>query len=132
MTSIGKRMVGSEARMESSDSELQDPDAGFDEDPEADPGERLEAAIEQADHSVGAESFGTTAAEQVRGESLDQRLAQERQGAEPIDTALVIEDSDGPDEESEMVADASVEQDPFLAPEEAAVHVVDDDRPRES
>ena len=111
--------------MESSDSELPDPDAGFDEDPEADPGERLEAAIEQADHSVGAESFGTTASEQVRGESLDQRLAQERQGGEPIDTALVIEDSDGPDEESEMVADASVEHDPFLAPEEAAVHVVD-------
>jgi hypothetical protein len=31
-----------------------------------------------------------------------------------------------------MVADATVEQDPFLAPEEAAVHVVDEDGPRGS
>jgi hypothetical protein len=118
--------------MGSSDSELQDPDAGFDEDPEADPGERLEATIEQADHPLGAESFGTTAEEESRGESLDQRLAQEWKGDEPVDSALVIEDSDSPDEESEMVGDASLEQDPFLAPEEAAVHVVDEDRNRGS
>ncbi|MEA2508399.1 MAG: hypothetical protein QOG21_481 [Actinomycetota bacterium] len=118
--------------MESSDGEMTDQDAGFDEDPERDPGEQLEAVMEQADHALGSESFGTTAEEESRGESLDQRLAQERQGQAPTDTALVIEDSGEPDEESEMVADASLEQDSFLAPEEAAVHVVDEDKLRDS
>jgi hypothetical protein len=118
--------------MESSDSEMRDQDAGFDDDPEADPGEELEAAIEQADRPFGSESFGTTAEEGSRGESLDQRLAQERQSQAPADTAFVIEDSDQPDEESEMLGDASLEHDPFLAPEEAAVHVRDDDRHRDS
>jgi hypothetical protein len=121
-----------EAWMESSDGEMTDQDAGFDEDPERDPGEQLEAVMEQADHALGSESFGTTAEEESRGESLDQRLAQERQGQAPTDTALVIEDSGEPDEESEMVADASLEQDSFLAPEEAAVHVVDEDKLRDS
>ncbi|MEA2506399.1 MAG: hypothetical protein QOH48_1017 [Actinomycetota bacterium] len=118
--------------MESSDSEMRDQDAGFDDDPEADPGEQLEAVIEQADHPFGSESFGTTAEEGSRGESLDQRLAQERQSQTPADTALVIEDSDQPDEESEMLGDASLEHDPLLAPEEAAVHVRDEDRRRDS
>jgi hypothetical protein len=118
--------------VESSDSEMRDQDAGFDEDPEQDPGERLEAAIEQADHPLGSESFGTTAEEGSRGESLDQRLAQERPSEAPTDAALVIEDSDDPDEEGEMVGDASLEQDPFVAPEEAAVHVREDDSRRDS
>ncbi|MDP9226899.1 MAG: hypothetical protein M3P18_24260 [Actinomycetota bacterium] len=118
--------------MESSDSETRDQDAGFDDDQEGDPGEELEAMIEQADHSFGSESFGTTAEEESRGESLDQRLAEERRGEAPVDSALVIEDSDDPDEESEMVGEASLEHDPFLAPEEAAVHVRDEDRPRDS
>jgi hypothetical protein len=113
--------------MEPSNAEMTDQDAGFDEDPESDPGEQLEAVIEQADHPFGSESFGTTAEEGSQGESLDQRLAQERQGPASTDTALVIEDSGEPDEESEMVADASLEHDPFLAPEEAAVHVVEDE-----
>ena len=114
--------------MDSSDSEMNDQDAGFDDNPEDDPGEELEAMIEHADRPFGSESFGTTAAEGSRGESLEQRLAQERQGGESVDTALVIEDSDEPDVESEMVGSATVEHDPFLAPEEAAVHIVDEDR----
>ena len=32
----------------------------------------------QADHAFGAESFGTTVEEELAGESLDQRLAEER------------------------------------------------------
>ena len=34
--------------------------------------------IEHADHALGAESFGTTADEQERGEPIDSRLAEER------------------------------------------------------
>jgi hypothetical protein len=114
--------------MTSSDGEMTDQDAGFDDDPQRDPGEQLEAVIEHADRPLGSDSFGTTAEEGARGETLDQRLAQERQGGEPTDVALVLEDSDGPDEESEMIADATLEHDPFVAPEEAAVHVMDEDR----
>ncbi len=117
--------------MESSDSEMRDQDAGFDGDAEGDPGEQLEALIERADRPFGTESFGTTAEEESRGESLDQRLAEERYAQAPIDAGLVIEDSDEPDEESEMLGDASLEHDPFLAPEEAAVHVRNEDRRRD-
>jgi hypothetical protein len=114
--------------MESTDGDMSDQDAGFDDDPGRDPGEELEAVIEQADRPLGSESFGTTAEEEVRGETLDQRLAQERQGVEPTEVALVLEDSGEPDEESELIADGTLEHDPFLAPEEAAVHVVDEER----
>jgi hypothetical protein len=110
-----------------SEADMTDQDAGFDDDPQADPGEELEAAIEHADHFSGSESFGTTAEEGVRGESLDQRLAEESRDEELVDTAVVIEDADEPDVESELVADASVEHDPFLSPEEAAVHVIEED-----
>jgi hypothetical protein len=117
--------------MESSDSEMRDQDAGFEDDPERDPGEELESVIEHADHAFGSESFGTTAEEESRGESLDQRLAQERPGETSVDAAFVIEDADEPDEESELVGDASLEHDPYLAPEEAAVQIRDEDRRRD-
>ncbi len=61
-------------RMTPEDPERLDPDL----DPEDDPGEDLEVMIELADHAFGAESFGVTAEEQLRGETLDQRLAEER------------------------------------------------------
>jgi hypothetical protein len=97
-----------------------DPDLGDDAD---DSGDELEAAIEQADRPFGSASFGTTAEEQLEGESLDQRLAEERPSRLPVDEAFVIEDADGPDEEAEMLGEASLEHDPFTAPEEAAVRV---------
>jgi hypothetical protein len=118
--------------MESSDSEMTDQDAGFDDDPEDDPGEKLEAAIEQADRPFASESFGTTAQEGSQGESLDQRLAEERPSDSPVDGGLVIEDSGEPDMEGEMVGDATVERDPFISPEEAAVHVRDEDQRRDN
>jgi hypothetical protein len=127
----GGRLLDREVRMESSDSEMRDQDAGFDDDPEGDPGEQLEAVIEHADHAFGTESFGTTAEEESRGESLDQQLAQERRGETPINPVLVIEDSDEPDEESQMLGDASLEDDPFRAPEETAVRVRDEGRRRD-
>lgn len=82
--------------------------------------------IEQADHAFGSESFGTTAEEQERGESLDQRLAEEQPSRPTVDAELAIEDTDEPDDESELVGDASIEHDPFAAPEEAAMTVRDD------
>src|SRR2546430_3413717 len=62
----------------SEDAQPPDRDVEGSEDVEEDPGEELEATIEQADRPLASESFGTTAEEQEEGESLDQRLAQER------------------------------------------------------
>jgi hypothetical protein len=98
-----------------------DPDSG--EDLDEDPGEELEAMIEQADRPFASESFGTTAEEQDEGEPLDQRLAEERPSRPIVDSTLAIEDFDAPDDENELVGHASIEHDPFVAPEEAAMTV---------
>jgi hypothetical protein len=95
------------------------------EDLEEDPGEGLEAMIEQADRPFASESFGTTAEEQEEGEPLDQRLEEERPDKPPLDLQLAIEDFDVSDDEKEMVGQASLEHDPFVAPEEAAMTVRD-------
>ena len=92
---------------------------------EEDPGEELEAMIEQADRPFASESFGTTAEEQEEGEPLDERLGEERPEEPPLDRQLAIEDFDGPDDEKEMVGQASLEHDNFVAPEEAAMTVRD-------
>jgi hypothetical protein len=107
------------------DSQPPDREAEGSEDPDEDPGEGLEAMIEQADHPFATESFGTTAEEQEEGESLDQRLAEERPEKSPLDVQLAIEDYDAPDEEKQLVGQASLEHDPFVAPEEAAMTVRD-------
>src|SRR5437016_11533664 len=96
-----------------------DRDAEGGEDPDEDPGEDLEAMIEQADRPFASESFGTTAEEQEEGESLDQRLAEERPDRLTVDTTLAIEDVDAPDDEAELVGQGTIEHDPFVTPEEA-------------
>jgi len=100
-------------------------DAEGGEDPDEDPGEELEAMIEQADRPFASDSFGTTAEEQEEGETLDQRLAEERPSREPLDVQLAIEDFDTPDDEKQLVGEASFQHDPFVAPEEAAMSVRD-------
>jgi hypothetical protein len=100
-------------------------DAEGGEDPDEDPGEELEAMIEQADRPFASDSFGTTAEEQEEGESLDQRLKEERPSRNAADSQLAIEDFDAPDEEKQLVGRASFEFDPFVAPEEAAMTVRD-------
>jgi hypothetical protein len=95
------------------------------EHPDEDPGEELEAAIEQADHPFASESFGTTAEEQEEGESLDQKLAEERPDTPSLDVQLALEDFDSPDDEKQLVGQGSLEYDPFVAPEEAAMSVRD-------
>ena len=89
-------------------------------------GEALEETIEHADHAAGAESCGTTADEQERGEPLDARLAEERSDRPILDTELGLIDEDGPDDESELVGEAVSERDPFVAPEESAMSVRDE------
>ena len=86
-------------------------------------GEELEEMIEHADRARGAESFGTTADEQERGEPIDSRLAEERTDKPVLDAELGIIDEDVPDDESEMVGEAVGERDPFVAPEEVAMSV---------
>jgi hypothetical protein len=109
----------------SEDSQPPDRDAEGGEDPDEDPGEDLEAMIEQADRPFATESFGTTAEEQEEGESLDQRLAEEQPSRSPLDLELALEDLDAPDEEKQLVGLGSFEHDPFVAPEEAAMTVRD-------
>jgi hypothetical protein len=86
-------------------------------------GKVLEEMIEHADRASGAESFGTTADEQERGEPLADRLAEERTDRPIRDTDLGLIDEGGPDEEAELVGDAVGERDPFVAPEESAMSV---------
>ena len=86
-------------------------------------GQALEEMIEHADRARGAESFGTTADEQERGEPIDSRLAEERPSRPILEDELGIIDEDVPDDESEMIGEAVGERDPFVAPEEVAMTV---------
>lgn len=96
-------------------------DAADGGDAEEDPGEELEAAIELADRPFASEGFGTTDEEAEEGESLDQRLAQERPDARESGDYAAIEDLEGGDEE--LIGQASTEHDPLVAPEEAAITI---------
>jgi hypothetical protein len=90
-----------------------------------DEGEELEAMIERADHAFGTESPGTTAEEQEEGESLDQRLAEERPDTPATEDDLAIVDDGVTDDEAELVGDAVRQHDRFAPPEEAALTVRD-------
>jgi hypothetical protein len=92
---------------------------------DSDDGDELEADIMQADHAFGAESVGTTVEEELAGESLDQRLAEERPDRPSVDVVLEVIDEGTSDDEAELVGDAVVERDEFASPEEAALTVRD-------
>jgi hypothetical protein len=87
---------------------------------EEDREDELEAAILNADAPFGSGSFGTTAAEQVEGASLDERLAEERPSASELAVGYEIEEADGPEDDAQMLGEASAEHDRFVAPEDAA------------
>jgi len=74
----------------SEDSRPPDRDTEGGEDADEDPGEELEAMIEQADRPFASDSFGTTAEEQEEGETLDQRLAEERPSRERLDVQVAM------------------------------------------
>jgi hypothetical protein len=92
-------------------------------DPRDDAGESLEAMMERADHAFAAESFGTTAEEQGRGESLDDRLAEELPDPPTNEVDLAIEDADAPDTEPKMIGEIVRERDPYVSPEDAAMSI---------
>jgi hypothetical protein len=99
-----------------------------------------ETRYDPPDHRPSATRYGTTAAEQAAGESLDQRLAQE----EPeFDGDLLVEASSlapragrlvAPDEgahdaeEEDMIAQDVGRAGYAASAEEAAMHVVDEDQ----
>src|SRR5437899_2710561 len=94
---LGGRFARGELRMSiSDDSRPPDRDAEGGEDADEDPGEELEAMIEHADRPFASDSFGTTAEEQEKGETLDQRLAEERPSRQRLDVQIAIEDFDAP------------------------------------
>ena len=122
--------------------QLDNPDSLLDDDLRADP---LDTGYSPPDRDPGTDRFGTTAQEQLDGESLDQRLAQEVpdiSADDPMtsdvdadgDTAaarsgrLVAPDAgSGTDAEPDMVAaDVGIDGAGASA-EEAAMHVVDED-----
>ena len=94
-----------------------------------------------------AEGFGNTPYEEELGETLDQRIAQEEPEPDPYEAAstevenvggevggeragrLVDEDQGlGPDEEKDLVGEDVGIDGAAASAEEAAVHVIDDDR----
>jgi hypothetical protein len=93
------------------------PDGGF----EADVEQHDEELIEHAEGPMA--TFGTTAEEQRRGQSLDSRLADEGAGSPTETDDLEVFGDDRTDDEPEMVGEAATEQDPFLAPEDAAMSI---------
>jgi hypothetical protein len=92
---------------------------------DADDTDEQEASILQADHAFASESFGTTAEEELAGESLDERLAEERPERSPTDEVVSVVAEDFSDDEKELVGDAVLEEDDFASPEEAALSVRD-------
>jgi hypothetical protein len=88
---------------------------------DADESDELEAEIMQADHSFATESVGTTAEEALEGETLDQRLAEERPERPGTEEVLSVIDEGFSDDEDELVGEAVLERDEFASPEEAAV-----------
>jgi hypothetical protein len=109
----------------SDDTRFPDRNGDGEVDPDEDPGEELEARIEQANRPFGSSSFGTTAEEQMQGDSLEERLRQELPSRPPDDVQFAIQDVDGPDDEAELIATGSYEHDPYVSPEEAAMTVRD-------
>ena len=114
------------------------------DDDESDP---LDVGIAAPDRWAGANRFGTTAAEQRAGETMDQLLAEEEPDVDPYADAAddedelvrrgydseprsgrLVADDEGahPDDEADAVArDAGIDAGGASA-EEAAMHVVDD------
>jgi hypothetical protein len=89
-------------------------------------GEELEAEIMRADRPFASDRRGTTPDEALEGLSLDDALARERRDERTVDEAVAVEADGVPDEEDELVAEGSVEQDDFTSPEEAALSIRDD------
>ena len=102
-----------------------------------DPDEPMDTGYSPPDYQPVATRFGTTAAEQAQGESLDQRLAEEEPDID-VDTPprvdvsragrLVAPDEGAHgDDESESIAFDVGKAGSAASSEEAAMHIVDED-----
>jgi hypothetical protein len=90
--------------------------------------EEIEDLITHLDEPLGVEGR-TTAAEQREGITLDEALKRERAPdhdlGEPKTVDMLIE-LDEPDDEPELVGDATEQVDSWVSPEEAAMREVED------
>jgi hypothetical protein len=85
--------------------------------------EELEIQIEQMDHPLGTEQWGTTAEEQRRGASLQERTSPDGPHGRRDDRGLQLSEEDVPDEESQLVGEASDDEESSdVSPEERAMH----------
>ena len=101
--------------------------------------EPLDTGYSPPDHRPAATRYGTTAAEQARGESFEQRLAQEvpdldpdgRGEGEPADrrAGRLVAPDEGvhDDDESDAIAYDVGRAGSAASAEEAAMHLVDED-----
>ncbi len=105
----------------------------------------LDEGYAPPDHWSTAEKYGTTAAEQAEGETLEQRLEQEEPEVEDDWDEDVVDDGEVGDQRAGRLVDpnqgigADVDRDLIgndvgidgagASAEEAAVHIVSDDRP---
>ncbi|MET0802219.1 MAG: hypothetical protein ABWZ53_13760 [Actinomycetota bacterium] len=97
-------------------------------DDDADEGEAMETFISGMDRPLGSEDH-TTAEEQREGDTIDDRTRREQPQRERPDTSVDLvdgADESGVDRDPEMVADAE-EPDGPEGPEQAAVHIVDNE-----
>jgi len=86
---------------------------------EADDEEELEELIEGLDRPMGTESLGTTAAEQRRGPSLEERTRETRERRD--DEGITLAEEDEPDDEPELLGEEAPDE--ATSPEERAMHV---------
>lgn len=104
-----------------------------------DPEEAEDVGWSPPDHEPSATKFGTTVEEEIAGESLDQRLAEEEpdvdasdaidEVADPRAGRLVAPDEGiAPDDEGAAIADDEGKAGSAATAEEAAMHVIDEDR----
>ncbi|MEO6704007.1 MAG: DUF5709 domain-containing protein [Jatrophihabitantaceae bacterium] len=105
-----------------------------------DPDEAMDTGYSPPDHRPSATRYGTTAAEQARGESLEQRLAQEEPDLDPDQAGdgepaapragrLVAPDEGAhDDDESDSIATDVGIAGSAASAEEAAMHIVDEDQ----
>ncbi|TQC43184.1 hypothetical protein EEB14_44635 [Rhodococcus sp. WS4] len=105
----------------------------------------LDEGYSPPEKPLGLDAFGTTAAEQREGETLDQRLAEEEPDPafEEDDNAEILDDNEvgrqrsgrllaedagaGADEEKDLVASDIGIDGGAASAEEAAVHIVDEE-----
>jgi hypothetical protein len=107
------------------DSEI-DPTDGLPID--GDEGEAIEDMISAMDRYVGADEH-TTAAEQVEGDTIDERTRREQMQRQRPDSSVDLVDEegdDGVDREKDLVAEGEERPEGPVAPEQAAIHVRDE------